>query len=147
MEKKKIGLPRTRGQIRAMRKAEDRLLLKKQGKLRIKYTVNRSSVQYITSADRLPNYEELAQYDDAYFEKHALLLVVESVRSGSVDTGILSVSIEEDCGAVTLYHEMPQGAANTSDMATWLLWAEVEPGLECRWSVVNPALRSATAAY
>lgn len=121
------------------------LSIKNQGKLRIPYTVNRSSVQYVTNADQLPDYAELAGYDDAYFQDHALLLVVETVSSGSAQVGIQSINIEGSTAAVTLSHEM-QGTG-TTDMATWLLWAEVEPGLNFQWSVSNPALPSATQTH
>ena len=116
------------------------------GKLRITYTVNRNSAVYVTSADQLPDYEELAQYDDAFFAEHALVLVTETVNSGSVDVGILSININGSTASVTLAHDAPEGDA-TADMATWLLWAVVEPGLDCQWTVANPALESETAQY
>lgn len=117
-------------------------------KLRVAYTGNRSSVTYITSASGLPDYSELAQYDDAFFAEHALVLVTETVGSGSIDVGIQSVNISGSNAEVTLYHEGAQpGTYNTNDMATWLLWTEVEPGLDCRWTVVNPALTPDNAAY
>lgn len=115
----------------------------KQGKTRITYSGNESSVRYVTSAADLPGYSGLEQYDDAYFEEHALLLVTESMTSGSVEVGIESVSVTDTVGTVTLYHGGPTiGKDNTDDMATWLLWAEVDAGLECRWTVANPALKS-----
>lgn len=119
------------------------------GKLRITYTGNRSGAVYVTDASQLPEYSELAGYDDAYFEDHALVLVTETVTSGSVDVGIAAVHVDGQMAAVTLYHEEPEpGRVNTTDMATWLLWAEVEPGLEgCTWTVANPALRSGLEAY
>lgn len=117
-----------------------------EGKLRITYTVNRNSAVYITSADQLPNYKELAQYDDAFFEEHALLLVTETVNSGSVNVGILDISINGSTASVTLSHDVP-GGDTTDDMATWLLWTVVEPGLDCQWTVANPALESETVLY
>lgn len=119
------------------------------GKMRLTYTGNRSGVVYVTAASQLPNYSELAGYDDAYFEDHALVLVTETVSSGSVDVGIAAVHVDGQTATVTLYHEAPEpGRSNTTDMATWLLWAEVEPGLEgCAWTVANPALKSGLEAY
>lgn len=113
------------------------------GKVRITYTGNRSSVAYVTSASELPDCEELKQYDDAWFQEHALVLVVETVSSGSVDLGIAAVNVSDLVGTVKLYHEAPEdGTYQTSDMATWLLWAEVETGLDgCRWTVANPAMK------
>lgn len=118
-----------------------------EGKVRITYTGNRSSVRYITSAEALPDYTELEQFDDAYFAEHALVLVTETVNSGSVDVGILSVNTSGSTASVTLYHEVPEDGATTDDMATWLLWAEVEPGLDCQWAVENPALPSDTVTH
>lgn len=112
------------------------------GCVRVDYTTNISNVRYITSADQLPDNEALAGYDEAYFETGALVIVMESVSSGSVKVSIESV----EAGVVTLGHEM-SGDVGTTDMATWLLWAEVEQGLDYEWSVANPALPSNVSAY
>lgn len=112
------------------------------GCVRVEYTGNISSVRYITSADQLPEHEALAGYDAAYFENKALVLVKETVTSGSVRVGIASI----ENGVVTLSHEMA-GQLGTADMATWLLWAEVEAGLEYDWSVANPAVKLETFTH
>ena len=112
------------------------------GCVRVEYITNISSVRYITSVDQLPDHEALAGYDEAYFENKALVLVKETTSSGSVQVGIASI----EGGVVTLSHEMPEGDV-TADMATWLLWAEVDAGLEYEWSVANPALESATHTH
>lgn len=129
--------------------AGDEIELANQGKVRIPYTGNQSGAAYVVSAADLPDYPELKQYDDAYFEDHALVLVTESVNSGSIDVGILAVHLQDPFAAVTLYHEMPQGADyGTADMATWLLWAEVDAGLDgYSWRVENPALASGLSSY
>lgn len=112
------------------------------GCVRITYNGNVSSVRYITRVEDLPDNEALAGYDTAYFEDHALVVVLETTSSGSVYVDIASI---ED-GVVTLSHEMPAGEG-TADMATWLLWAEVEAGLDWTWSVANPAVKSDAVAY
>lgn len=112
------------------------------GCIRVEYTGNVSSVRYITSADQLPDHEALAAYDAAYFEDKALILVRETVSSGSVKVGIAAI----EGGVVTLSHEM-SGDAGTADMATWLLWAEVDAGLDYEWSVANPAVESNTHTH
>lgn len=112
------------------------------GCVRVEYTGNVSSVRYITSVDQLPDHEALAAYDAAYFESKALLLVWETVSSGSVRVGIAAI----EGGVVTLSHEL-SGDAGTADMATWLLWAEVEAGLDETWSVANPAVQSETHTH
>lgn len=128
---------------------EEEIAVKNEGKKRITYTGNRSSVIYVTSASALPDYEELKQYDEDYFKDHALLLVTETVNSGSIDVGIQSVFVKGSVGTVTLSHEAPDlnDAAVTTDMATWLMWTEVEQGLDCQWKVANPALKSDMAYY
>ena len=112
------------------------------GLVRVAYNGNISSVRYITSVDKLPVNDALSAYDEAYFETRALVVVLESVSSGSVKVGIDSI----ENGVVTLSHELA-GDVGTADMATWLLWAEVEQGLDFEWSVANPALQSNASAY
>ena len=112
------------------------------GCVRVSYNGNVSSVRYITSLEDLPDNEALAGYDEAYFKTKALVVVLESVSSGSVKVGIESI----ENGVVTLSHELP-GDAGTADMATWLLWAEVDAGLDFDWSVANPALKSNASTY
>lgn len=128
---------------------EEEIEVKNEGKKRITYTNNRSSVVYVTSVAALPDYEELKQYDEDYFKEHALLLVTETVNSGSTDVGIQSVFVKGSVGTVTLSHRMPDlnDAVGTTDMATWLMWIEVEQGLNCQWKVANPALKSDTVRY
>ena len=114
-------------------------------RLRLTYNGNVSSALYVTSAAQLPDYPELSAYDDAFFKDHALVLVQESVSSGSVEVGIESVSLKADHTAVVaLTHQGPgEGQVGTADMATWLLWAEVDTGLgDYQWTVANPALES-----
>lgn len=115
----------------------EKLQLGETGAERVAYTRNVSSVHYVTSVEELPDYEALADYDEAYFRDHALLVVLESVGIGSVQVAIDSVS----GGAVTLSHTQ-SGDAGTTVMTTWLLWAEVEKGLDYSWYIANPALKS-----
>lgn len=116
------------------------------GKLRISYEGNRSYVTYITDPLELPAYEELEQYDAAFFADHALVLVVETVSSGSVQVDISSITVAGNAASVTLSREL-KGDAGTADMATWMLWAEVEAGLDYQWTVENPSIQSAGVKY
>lgn len=112
-----------------------------QGKIKLTYRGNESSVKYITSADQLPDYGVLETYDDTYFQTHALILVTESVPSGSIEVSIEAIEKTQEGYGVTLSHDGPQqGQAGTHDMVTWLLWAEVAQGMEGTWTVANPAL-------
>ncbi|MBQ8236724.1 MAG: hypothetical protein IJZ39_01045 [Oscillospiraceae bacterium] len=112
------------------------------GCVRVAYNGAISSVRYITSVEQLPDHEALAAYDEAYFADKALIVVYETVGSGSVRVGIESI----ENGVVTLSHELP-GDAGTADMATWLLWAEVDTGLDDTWSVANPAVEPNTSTH
>lgn len=120
---------------------QDPVAFENTGCVRVAYS-NISSVRYITSADQLPDHEALAAYDDAYFAEKALIVVYETVGSGSVKVGIESI----DNGVVTLSHDLP-GDVGTADMATWLLWAEVDAGLDYTWSVANPAVQPNTSTH
>lgn len=114
-----------------------------QGKARITYNGNESTVRYVTSTSELPPYQELKKYDDDFFQDHGLVVVTESVASGSIDVDIDSIRDTDAGHSVVLYHSAPaDDQAGTNDMVTWLLWAEVEPDLEGSWTVANPALTS-----
>ena len=113
------------------------------GAQRIEYKQNASSVRYVTRVEDLPPYEALDGYRTAeYFETKALLVVVDTVTSGSVKVSIESVGN----GTVTLGKEM-SGDMGTADMATWLLWAEVERGLTDTWTVTNPGVQNKLSTY
>lgn len=121
---------------------EDGISLGATGCVRVSYNGNISSVRYITSVDQLPGNEALKGYDEAYFAEKALVVVYETVGSGSVKVGIESI----DNGVVTISHDLP-GDVGTADMATWLLWAEVDAGLDYTWSVANPAVEPNTSTH
>lgn len=124
----------------------DALTIGETGKIRLTYSVNLSSVRYVTSVSQLPECEGLEAFDEAYFREHALLIVIETVSSGTVDTGIESVTVNEDGAVVTLFHEAKSDVV-TADMTTWLLWAEVEKDLDYSWTVFNPATESSASQY
>lgn len=113
------------------------------GRMKIAYTGNRSGVRYVTDPSQLPDYPELAKYDEAYFRNRGLLLVTETVNSGSVRVSIESVIVENGVANVTLKRDIPAGM-HTADMTTWLLWLEVDAGLELDWVLVNPAMKPDT---
>ena len=110
----------------------------------VPYTVNMSTVRYVDTPEKLPDYEELAAYDGAWFEDHALLLIYETVRSTATEVGIESILLEDGCGQITLSHT-PRSVQGTTMMTTWLLWAEVDAGLEHTWSVTNPMVENQTS--
>jgi opacity protein-like surface antigen len=118
-------------------------LIETAGKLRLPYAGNQSSIQYITAPDQLPDEEALTGYDEAYFQDHALLLIIETVGSGSVRLEAHSFSVLDGVASVTLSHEL-DGDVGTADMATWMLWVELEAGLDYSWELDNPALPSDT---
>lgn len=117
------------------------VLFTNSGAVRVSYTGNVSSAVYVTSPSQLPACEALQKYDDAYFQDHGLILVYESVSGGSTEVGIQSIDIDGSEARITLFHQTPE-ETGTTVMTTWLLWAEVDAGLDCRWTVVNPALKT-----
>lgn len=125
---------------------ESDIVIAATGKLRMTYSGNVSSVRYITDPSQLPDHEELKGYDEAYFREHALILVMETVTSGTVQVDISGVTVEDGTAAVQLSHEA-QGDLGTTVMTTWLLWAEVEAGLDYKWTVENPAVKSEAERY
>lgn len=122
--------------------AGETLAFENPGKVRLSYTGNRSYVKYITSVEELPDEEALQGYDEAFFETKALILVVETVSSGSVRLEIESIVTDGDTATVTLSRAMP-GDVGTADMATWLLWAEVSRELDYNWILEGSAQRPA----
>ena len=68
--------------------------------------------------------------------------MVDTVTSGSVK---VSIGFLGD-GTVTLAKEM-SGTLGTADMATWLLWAEVDQGLTDTWTVTNPGVQNNLSTY
>ena len=105
--------------------------------LRLPYNANAGGVQYVTSADKLPAYDALEKYDDAYFESKGLLLISVNTATSTVKLSITSISVADNQAAVLLNYAV-SGDAVTSDMTTWLLWAEVDAGLDAlQWSIVG----------
>lgn len=116
----------------------DDLTLNATGSARHNYTTAVSFVRYITSADQLPQNEALAAYDDSYFETGALVLVADTVNSGSVTVSIEQITVTDGEAHVVLAHEA-SGDMGIPAMTSWLAWAEVAPGLELTWILDNPS--------
>ena len=109
------------------------------GKKRIAYTVKISAAHYVSSPAQLPGYPEFEEYDDEWFRDHALVLVYETVSSGTLSVNIAGITAQDGVAAVELSHHAQNGIG-TADMTTWLLWAEVDTDLSYTWTVKNPAL-------
>ena len=119
-----------------------------QGKTRITYTHNQNYVRYITSPAALDHYgiDALKQYDETFFEKKALVLVCETVTSGSLQVSIDQILQQDSQMTVVLSREMP-GEVGTTDMATWLIWAEVDAVWDgYSWVLHNPMLKPETSS-
>lgn len=97
-------------------------------------------VRYITDASQLPNVAALQKYDEEYFRDHALVLVAETVNSGSTTVEIGSIAVLDGVATVTLSRTLPNHFG-TDVITTWLLWAEVEAHLDYQWVVANPTLQ------
>lgn len=115
---------------------EGELAFANPGKARITYTGIRSYVKYVTNPEELSDEEGLTGYDAAFFENNALLIVVETVSSGSVQLELESIEVSGDTASVSVKRSM-SGDVGTADMATWMLWAEVEKGLDYEWTLKN----------
>ncbi len=116
------------------------------GKTRITYKGDVVDIRYITSVEQLPDVEALAGYDAEYFENHALLIVVETYSSGSMQVELEDIRVSGDTAVVSLKRTM-DGEVGTADMATWLLWAEVEKGLEYTWLIKDQPQEPAGEKY
>ena len=106
------------------------------GCVRVSYEGTRRYVRYVTSPEALPAEEALEGYDAVFFENYALILVYETVGSGSVRLELEKITAEAGVASVHISRSMP-GEEGTDDMATWLLWAEVEKGLEYSWKLAG----------
>lgn len=116
------------------------------GKVRLNYEGNRSYVRYVTSVEDLPPEGSWTGYDEEYFETKALLIVVETLNSGTIQVELESIIVDGDTAYVNVSRTM-DGDVGTSDMATWMLWAEVEKGLEYDWTLLNASRLPAGELY
>lgn len=116
------------------------------GCVRVNYEGNRSYVRYVTDIDQLPAEEALQGYDAAFFENHALIVVYETVNSGSVRLELEEITVEAGTASVSIKRTI-SGDMGTSDMATWLLWAEVDRDLACDWEIANASALPGVEKY
>ena len=107
-------------------------------KLRITYQQGVSdSVVCVSSVEELHAYglygsQTLAAYDEAFFQDKALVLVKYTVNSGSIQLSLGEATQVNQVVSVKVDAQLD--GMGTSDMATWLLWAEVDKSLsDCQW--------------
>ena len=124
----------------------DQLAFENVGKARIQYQGNRSYVRYVTSVEELPPECTWEGYDEAYVQTKALLIVVETLNSGSVQVELESIQVKGDVASVSIRRTMT-GDVGTTDMATWIFWAEVEKGLSYTWTLANASQLPAGEKY
>lgn len=122
---------------------EDGIAFQLGGRTTVTYSVNISHIKYITSAADLPNYEALADYDEAWFEEHALVVILQSVANGNMSATIDCISLEDDLASVTLRYAA-DASYGSAQAITWLIWTEVETGLDYTWQIANPAVESSS---
>ena len=108
------------------------------GKLRIAYQQGAgNSVTCVSSVDQLNRFglygsDKLAAYDKHFFDSKALVLVKYTVSSGSTQLSLSSATRVSNM--VSVHVDAQSAGMGTSDMATWLLWAEVDKSLsDCQW--------------
>ena len=114
----------------------DALPFENAGKVRLSYEGNRSYILYVTSVEQLPKEGSWTGYDAAYFQTKALLIVVETLNSGSVQLELESIRVDGNTASICIQRTM-DGDVGTTDMATWMLWAEVDKGLDYEWTLAN----------
>ena len=114
----------------------DSLPFENAGKVRLTNADYRSYVRYVTSVDQLPAEGSWTGYDEAYFETKALLIVVETLSSGSVEVELEAIRIQDGKASVVIERTL-SGEVGTADMATWMIWAEVAGGLNYEWTLAN----------
>lgn len=96
-----------------------------------------NSITCVSSVDQLKTYglygsEKLASYDDSFFDSKALVLVKYTVNSGSAQLSLGSATQVSNMVSVRI--DTQSSGMGTADMATWLLWAEVDKSLsEYQW--------------
>lgn len=107
-------------------------------KLRITYQQGvGNSVTCVSSVDELNRFglygsDKLAAYDNNFFDSKALVLVKYTVNSGSTQLSLDSAT--QVSNMVSVHVDAQSSGMGTSDMATWLLWAEVDKSLsDCQW--------------
>lgn len=107
-------------------------------KLRITYQQGAgNSVTCVSSVDQLNRFglygsDKLAAYDNNFFDSKALVLVKYTVNSGSTQLSLDSAT--QVSNMVSVHVDAQSSGMGTSDMATWLLWAEVDKSLsDCQW--------------
>ena len=112
--------------------------LENSGKLRIAYQQGAgNSVTCVSSVDQLNRFglygsDKLAAYDKHFFDSKALVLVKYTVSSGSTQLSLSSATRVSNM--VSVHVDAQSAGMGTSDMATWLLWAEVDKSLsDCQW--------------
>ncbi len=111
------------------------------GVAKVQYSVNVSSVRYITEASQLPNYDALKKYDAAFFETKALVVILDSVSSGAIQPHVHSITFDNGKNTVVLGRDI-DSTVTIPVMTTWLIWAEVERELPGSWMIHNPSLPS-----
>ena len=124
----------------------DELPFENAGKARLKYEGNHSYVRYVTKVEDLPPECSWEGYDEAYFETRALLIVVETLNSGSIEVELEAIRLDGDTASVHIKRTL-NGEVGTSDMATWLIWAEVSREYDYNWVLANASQLPAGEKY
>lgn len=120
-----------------------------QNKTKLTYDRNRSEGRILSTLSDLEPYLTLADfssYTETYFKEKSLLLITQSVKSGSISVSVDTVTQDKGQLNVTLSYNSPQTL--TWDMTTWLLWVEIDKTSDKRPVVIiNPSLTSDLAVY
>ena len=79
--------------------------------------------------DEVPSFDEVtAEYDDAFFEKHSVLLTYVAASSGSFRYDVESIDLKDYTLCMNVYRTNDP-EVYTSDMSGWFIMAELDPNV------------------
>lgn len=82
--------------------------------------------------DEMPSFDEVtAEYDDAFFEKHSVLLAYITASSGSFRYDVESVDLKDFALCMNVY-QTNDPEVYTADMSGWFILAELDTGVVAR---------------
>lgn len=117
---------------------EENMSLITKGMLRLPRYDEPQQIHCVTSLSDLQrlNADLAAKYDEAFFEKQALILAVYQARSGSTQVEFSDLTVDGNNVSVSM-----KGTVNgmgTMDMAAFLVWAEVPAAYAAyNWSLAD----------
>lgn len=107
-----------------------------------------NSIECVTSMDQLKKYAWIANglldsYEESFFEDKALVFATITVTSGSTKLSFGDAKVVNNVVLLGIKTERP--TLGTNDMATFLLWAEMDQKYaDCTWQFADKYLQDNT---